>query len=323
MSSTSAPPEPDGLPEPVTRFLKHLEAEKGFSEHTLAAYRRDLLQFQAFLKDGGRGSLDDPASVSKTHVRGYLAELHRLRTAKSTMARKLSALRSLFKYLVAKKIVPANPAAQVSNPKQESRHPKSLNVDQAFALLKDKGQDKGQSPAEHRRDLALAELLYGSGLRISEALALDVRDCEPASGVVRVMGKGSKVRLAPLSTTSIETLQAYLDVRGELDPTGKEDALFLGARGGRLQRRQANRILEKLAAEAGLPQSISPHGLRHSFATHLLENGADLRGVQELLGHSRLATTQRYTHLTLAKVVEAYDKSHPKAQANAKKKKQD
>lgn len=319
MSSTSDFPEANG-PELVERFLTHLEAEKGVSPHTLAAYRRDLMQFQDFLVAGERGSLDDPAAVTKAHVRAYLTELHRLRTAKSTMARKLSALRSLFRYLVAKKLAPANPAAQVANPKQESRHPRSLNVDQAFALLKDSGPAKGQGKAEHLRDLALAELLYGSGLRISEALALNVRDCDPASGVVRVLGKGGKERLAPLSDMSVRVLEAYMAVRGELNATGAETALFLGARGGRLQRRQANRILEKLAAAAGLPQSISPHGLRHSFATHLLENGADLRGVQELLGHSRLATTQRYTHLTLARVVEAYDKSHPKAKANIKKK---
>ncbi|MFW5734855.1 MAG: tyrosine recombinase XerC [Oceanidesulfovibrio sp.] len=319
MSSTSATPD-SPAPGHVQRFLTHLEAEKGFSAHTLSAYRRDLLQFHEFLVATGRGTLDDPASVTKAHVRAYLAELHRLRTAKSTMARKLSALRSLFKFLLAKKLAPANPAAQVSNPKQESRHPKSLNVDQAFALLQDKGSAKEQSTAEHLRDLALAELLYGSGLRISEALDLNVRDCDPASGAVRVLGKGGKERLAPLSATSARMLEAYLEVRWELDNSGAEAALFLGARGGRLQRRQANRILERLAAAAGLPQSISPHGLRHSFATHLLENGADLRGVQELLGHARLATTQRYTHLTLAKVVEAYDKSHPKAKSKAKKK---
>ncbi len=319
MSSTSASPDA-GTPELVARFLTHIEAEKGFSAHTLSAYRRDLMQFHDFLVAGDRGSLDEPASVTKAHVRSYLAELHRLRTAKSTMARKLSALRSLFKFLVTKKLAPANPAAQVANPKQESRHPKSLNVDQAFALLKDSGPVKGQGKAEHLRDLALAELLYGSGLRISEALALNVRDCDPPSGVVRVLGKGGKERLAPLSAMSARMLEEYIAVRDELNATGIETALFLGARGGRLQRRQANRILEKLAAAAGLPQSISPHGLRHSFATHLLENGADLRGVQELLGHSRLATTQRYTHLTLAKVVEAYDKSHPKSSVNSKKK---
>ena len=162
------------------------------------------------------------------------------------------------------------------------------------------------------RDLALVEMLYGAGLRISEALSLNVKDLDLTAGMARVMGKGSKVRMAPLSETSIVCLQAWLQVRPLLAPAG-ETALFVGSRGKRLDRRQATRILETLRVEAGLPQHISPHMLRHSFATHLLEGGADLRAVQELLGHARLSTTQRYTHVTLDRLMRVYDRAHPRS----------
>ena len=176
----------------------------------------------------------------------------------------------------------------------------------------------GTPPHESRegaaacRDQALVELLYGSGLRISEALGLNVMDVDPSSGVVRVLGKGGKERLAPLSATSMRTLERWLRTRPLLLPAASvEQAVFVGNRGGRLDRRQAARILEHLRQEAGLPQHVSPHALRHSFATHLLEGGADLRAVQELLGHARLSTTQRYTHVTLDRLMRVYDRAHP------------
>ena len=169
------------------------------------------------------------------------------------------------------------------------------------------------------RDMALLELLYGSGLRISEALGLNVGDLRPESGHVRVMGKGSKERVVPLSDTCIAALARYLAVRADIPPVHGERAVFLGRRGKRLDRRQAARILEERAQEAGIPQHVSPHDLRHSFATHLLEGGADLRAVQELLGHSRISTTQRYTHLNLDALSRIYDSAHPLAGAGKKK----
>lgn len=325
-------------------FLAHLDMEKGYAKATVAAYGTDLDLFAAFLQESAASpdlpgrpaasalsrppSLDAPELIAKRHVQRYLAELHRQRTARSSVARKLSALRAFFRFLLRLGRVTADPTAGVHNPRQETRHPRALNVDQAFALLDERRQRKalaasraGQAgdsgPVDAvllTRDLALAELLYGSGLRVSEALGLDVLDADPASGVVRVMGKGGRERMSPLSDTARDALTAWLAVRHEVDEDRGEPALFLGARGGRLDRRQAARIIEALCLRAGLPQAVSPHGLRHSFATHLLEAGADLRSVQELLGHARLSTTQRYTHLTLSRLVEVYDRAHPRSE---------
>ncbi|MGJ3522386.1 tyrosine recombinase XerC [Nitratidesulfovibrio sp. D1] len=332
--------------ELLDMFLAHLGMEKGYADATVAAYGTDMDQFAAFLEEAatppavsGRPalpapvqpspflSLDTPEHITRRHVQRFLAELHRQRIAKSSVARKLSALRAFFRFLLRLRRVTADPTAGVHNPKQEQRHPHALNVDQTFALLDERRQRKALATARAghaadsgpgdavllARDLALAELLYGSGLRVSEALGLDVLDADPASGVVRVMGKGGRERMSPLSDTARDALWAWLAVRHEVDGDRGEPALFLGARGGRLNRRQAARIIEALCLRAGLPQAISPHGLRHSFATHLLEAGADLRSVQELLGHARLSTTQRYTHLTLSRLVDVYDRAHPRS----------
>ncbi|WP_126381249.1 tyrosine recombinase XerC [Desulfovibrio ferrophilus] len=292
-----------------------MDVEKGYSPATVAAYARDLEQFQGYL-ESRELTLDNPGAITRSHVRGFMADLHRQRTAKSSVARKLSSLRSLFKYLAKSGLVASNPVAGVKNPKQEQRHPKALNVDQALALMVAGVPDGPRG----LRDLALAEVLYGSGLRVSEALGLDLDDVDLNSSVVRVMGKGSKERVSPLSDAGRERLRTYMAERGEFTASVTEKALFLGDKGARLQRRQANRILERLAKLAGLPEHVHPHMLRHSFATHLLESGADLRSVQELLGHERLTTTQRYTHLTLDKLMRVYDNAHPKSGARRKKK---
>lgn len=355
------------LPAPAETFLAWLALQKGSSPATEAAYRRDLRQFENWLRHEGL-TLASPAEVRKRDIERYSAFLFRDGQARSSISRKLSALRSFFRYLVRHKRVSDNPAAGVRNPKQEIRYPGALNVDQVFSLLDEAAGQSGVRPwgdapktaapavaagadsatagnrsmqsaraartapaaagarpepsgtarpdsrdhAAACRDQALLELLYGSGLRISEALGLNVLDVTPASGVVRVLGKGGKERLAPLSATSVRTLQAWLTVRPLLlRAASTEQALFVGNRGGRLNRRQAARILERIRQEARLPQHISPHALRHSFATHLLEGGADLRAVQELLGHARLSTTQRYTHVTLDRLMRVYDKAHP------------
>lgn len=302
-------------PEPLQAFLDHLAVSKGYSPATLAAYAQDLLQFHHFLHrhpDTPTG-LAAPETVQREHLRRYLAELHRQGLAKSSLARKLSTLRSFFRHCAARGRLEHNPAQGLRNPKQDKPQPKALNVDQSLALLQGKTA-RPPAPTDvalRLRDIALAELLYGAGLRISEALGLDVRHISPSDPTVRVLGKGGKERLAPLGVGAQEALAAYLQLRPLLDAGGREPALFLGARGGRLQRRQANRIVAALAQEAGLPQRVSPHMLRHSFATHLLQAGADLRSVQELLGHARLATTQRYTHLELGRLIATYDKAHP------------
>lgn len=305
------------LPDMAEMYIGYLSIEKGYSSATVEAYARDLFQFEIYLHRT-KNTLDVPENIRREHIRGFLAELHRVEIGKTSMGRKLSALRGFFKYMAKRKLVNHIPTEGVRNPKAPQKAPTALNVDQTFEVLNKKKQLAAESTRKRAygeeqllRDLALAELLYGSGLRISEALRLDIFDVNANSGVVRVMGKGNKERVVPLSDTAKDAMNAWMAVRDKLDASGQESALFLGARGGRLNRRQAARLIEDLCKRVGLPQSVSPHSLRHSFATHLLEAGADMRSVQELLGHARLTTTQRYTHLTIAKLVEVYDKAHP------------
>lgn len=303
--------------ETVDMFLAHLEMEKGYSIATVSAYGEDLRQFASFAAGLGL-SIDMPSSVTTAHIRAFMAEMHRLGLSKTSMGRKLSSLRSFFKFCARLRLVSVLPTDDVRNPKQDKRHPKMLNVDQTFALLDAAAcpdQAKPRDLALAARDLALAELLYGSGLRISEALSLDIGQImlsDGAGAFVRVLGKGGKERVVPLSDASIPALAAWLTERPAVAASG-EKALFVGSSGKRLNRRVAARIIETLCKKAGLPETVSPHALRHSFATHLLENGADLRSLQELLGHSRLTTTQRYTHLDLARLTRVYDDAHPKS----------
>ena len=303
------------LPAPAAAFLAWMAYQKGASEATILAYGTDLLEFEAYLRQGGL-TLGKPQGIGKNDVQGFSMHLFRSGEARSSIARKLSALRSLFRHLMRKGKLASSPCEGVHNPKQDQRHPAMLNVDQAFELLD--GEEKhrtlpsgGQEEACFRRDMALLELLYGSGLRISEALGLDVSDVSGGADSIRVFGKGSKERIVPVSDTCAKALAAWLAERDSLPHEEEEKALFLGNRGKRLNRRQAARILDAHAKANGIPQHVSPHDLRHSFATHLLEGGADLRSVQELLGHSRISTTQRYTHLDMSALTRVYDAAHP------------
>lgn len=335
----------------IMAFISHLNVEKSYSHATSAAYQRDLEQFAAFLDQ--EKVVESPGLqahlIKKQHVQKFLVWLHLNHTSKSSIARKLSTLRSFFSYLLRLGQIEQLPTEGIKNPKQEKRQPTVINVDQAFALLdiketnssdlnisfekkskQKKSEKKLDSSPQQRavneaiwaRDVALLELLYGSGLRISEALGLELKAVDPNSGLVRVMGKGSKERQVPLSHSSQKALQEWIALRPVLANTGGESkaetALFVGSRGARLNRRQANRILEDFCLKAGLPQVISAHSLRHSFATHLLQGGADMRSVQELLGHSRISTTQRYTHLNLTQLMQVYDKAHPKGDEKKK-----
>ncbi len=315
MSSTGAPNSgvptgPDGpgsaLPEACRGFLAYLEIEKRYSPATVRAYAADLDQFALFLAARGK-NIADFAAIAREDATGFLAQLHRAQQKKSSMARKLSTLRSFFRFLMRQRLVSQSPLAGLRNPRQESRQPRALNVDQAAALM-----DAPARPGpEGVRDLALVELLYGSGLRVSEALSLSVDDVRADRGFVRVRGKGSKDRLAPLSQASRLRLRDYLAERDRLHPVSTELTLFLGARGGPLSRREALRIVQRLAVEAGVTGGVHPHTLRHSFATHMLEAGADLRSVQEMLGHAKLSTTERYTHLDMRRIMQVYDAAHP------------
>jgi integrase/recombinase XerC len=303
MSSTG---ELHSLPETAQMFLTHLDIEKGSSKATLASYERDLDQFEHFLSTRSL-SVAEPEKINRNILRGFLAFLHGKKLAKTSVSRKLSTLRSFFKYMIKMGFITSNPMNGIRNPKQETRHPQALNVDQISTLL---DYSKDTSP-QHKRDEAIAELLYGSGLRVSEAMGLNLDDVDISSSIIRVYGKGRKERLAPLSDSSVKALDAYIRVRGAFNPSLSEEALFLGVRGKRLNRRQVNRILEQMASAAHLQGRVHPHMLRHSFASHLLQSGADMRSVQELLGHERLTTTQRYTHLNLQHIMNVYDKAHP------------
>ncbi|MFW5499393.1 MULTISPECIES: tyrosine recombinase XerC [unclassified Maridesulfovibrio] len=306
MSSTAG--TINNLPEPVQVFMTYLDVEKRSSAATLRSYAKDLSQFEEFLETRKK-TLAIPDKVTPDLVRAFLAKLHGQRLAKSTMSRKLSSLRSFFKYMTKHRFIQNDPMVGIRNPKQEIRHPRSLNVDQAVNLM---DAHVGDEPAD-KRDLALAEMLYGSGLRVSEAITLDLFDIDTSSGVVRVSGKGNKERLSPLSDAACKAVNDYLAVRAELGPALEEQALFVGNRGGRINRRQVNRILARMAEGAGLHEGVHPHMLRHSFASHMLQSGADMRSVQELLGHEHLSTTQRYTHLNLQQIMNVYDKAHPLA----------
>ena len=309
-------------PPQVRAFSIFLSVEKGYSQATVDAYLRDIFQFAELSASDG-ADLNEPAQITRRHVQRWLMALNREGVGRTSMGRKLSALRAFFRFLLRRGEISALPTQGIANPKTDQRHPRFLNVDQAQTLLrKDAGapEKKPLDLALFARDLALAELLYGSGLRVSEALGLDIRDFHPGEAHIRVLGKGEKERLAALTEAAQKALAAWLKLRGEVaarsvreDAKKQETALFLGARGGRLDRRQAQRIIAGLCRRAGLSQTVSPHGLRHSFATHLLEAGADLRAVQELLGHARISTTQRYTHLNLSKLMEVYDQAHPRA----------
>ena len=302
---------PRSINELIDEYLAAIVAEKGYSEATRASYERDLRQFAEWLA-AEYPEATEPGQISFRHLQARAASLFKENYAKSSMARKLSATRSFFHYLLKKKYIANNPAERVHNPRQEKRCPRFLNADEAFALLDTDNEEKGS--VCRSRDLALAELLYGSGLRVSEALALNIEDANPENAMIRVMGKGSRERIAPLSDSCRDSLRVWLENRSSWAPP-TERALFVGKRGGRLGRREAVRILEAMSAKAGLGRGVSPHGLRHSFATHLLAAGADLRSVQELLGHKKVTTTERYTHLSLEHLIAVYDRAHPRSDA--------
>ncbi len=312
----AAAPSPEAA-RLVAEFLEWLTVERGAPETTRAAYAADLDQLVRALAARGV-DMGRPAEVDHRHIQTWIGQLYRQGMARSTMARKLAAARTFFRHLQRRGLVDINAPALVRNPRQERRQPRILNVEEARALLGANPASPAPSPQSpdaarlRCRDLALAELLYGSGLRISEALGLDLDDIQLAEGMARVTGKGARERMAPLSDASLHALGVWLEERPYLAAV-ECPALFVGARGGRLNRREAARRMARLCREAGLDVTISPHTLRHSFATHLLDAGADLRSVQELLGHKRLATTQRYTQVSLERLMRVYDQAHPRA----------
>ncbi len=299
-----------GMDDFVNLFLRWLSFEKGYSDHTVSAYGRDLVQFTATLPQ--KIVLGEIDSV---HVRRYLVSLYG-RNSAATVNRKLSALRSFFKYLLREKHITGDPVSGITGPKPGKNFPIFLTVDEVFALLETpKKKDRFMA-----RDLAILELLYSTGMRVTELVTRDISNLDFESSMLRVRGKGKKERLVPVGGPALDAVRKWLPMRDQLIADrarrGREvekKALFLNVRGGRLTSRSVERLVKSYGERAGIPQTVTPHALRHSFATHLLEMGADLRSVQELLGHASLSTTQRYTHLTLDHLTEVYDKYHPNA----------
>jgi integrase/recombinase XerC len=320
----------------INEFLDYLKFERRFSEHTAKCYGADLVQFGDFLgvhEDAHHGnesmSMDHhdsgPATAVATHVdintlvlsvdtesvRAYMAHLNEKEYSKATVARKLATLRSFYKFLVKRNYISSNPVTSVRTPKQEKKLPRFLEYEEVKKLL--------ETPQTNTwlgaRDRAIMETLYSTGVRVSELVALNMEDIDFLGEVIHVRGKGKKERIAPIGTSALQTIQHYMEYRNKraqnntnFDPK----VLFVNKHGKRLSTRSVRRKMDKYLKMAGLDPAISPHTLRHSFATHMLNNGADLRSVQELLGHQSLSTTQVYTHLTTARLKEVYDNAHPR-----------
>jgi len=296
------------------RFLQRLEQERNFSPHTLRAYRADLEEFCLFLANEGGGEVE---SVTPLLLRRFLARLRSRGLARTTMARKLATLRSFFRFLCKERAIPANPAVALRTPRRERRLPHVLSADEVARLL---DAPSGRDLAT-LRDRAILEMLYSTGMRVVELVSLDVRGVDFSAEIVRVVGKGRKERICPIGSYALKALRAYLKARDITLRSAPQCAepLFLNLRGGRLSGRSVGRILARRLMEADLSPRVTPHTLRHSFATHLLDRGADLRAVQELLGHASLSTTQIYTHLSAERLRKIYEHAHPRARGYERK----
>jgi integrase/recombinase XerC len=292
-------------------FLSHLRDERDASVHTLRNYRIDLVSFSTYFRQA-QGDAFDPRAITPLDLRTYLSSLYS-KNAKTSIARRLAALRSFYRFLYRKGLVESDVAERVPLPKTEKRLPRHLSPEETEKLI---GTPESSS-ALGLRNRAILELLYSTGLRVAELASLDAADIiaipGAEGGTLRVLGKGKKERLVVCGATARAAAASYLDRRQEFGPEKKETALFLNSRGGRLTVRSIERMVEITARSAGLPGDVTPHTLRHSFATHLLANGADLRLIQELLGHSSLSTTQKYTHVELDQLMREYRSAHPKA----------
>jgi integrase/recombinase XerC len=292
----------------LPRFLTHLSVERRLSPHTDSNYRRDLQLFVAFCDKSG---VDDWPRVDTHHVRSFAAAEFRRQSSPRTIQRRLSALRSFFNFLLRERAIALNPALEVQAPKARKRLPETLDVDQMGRLLSFRTDERLSL-----RDKAIMELFYSSGLRLSELVGLDLTDIDLRDRTVRVIGKGSKARIIPVGRHAVEALSKWIKERTVLATTGST-ALFVGKRGARLSPRAVQKRVAEWARRQGLGMHVHPHMFRHSFATHLLESSQDLRGVQELLGHANIATTQVYTHLDFQHLAKIYDRAHPRARRKA------
>lgn len=301
----------------VEQFLEHLRYERNVSTHTLRNYRIDLEQFLLHLAgaDSKKKRTTPPIEqIDHLTIREWLATLHSAQKSKSSIARKLAALRTFFQFLVREGMLELNPAKLVSTPRQEKKLPNHLSVEEAVRFIESPDTDTDLG----KRDRAMLELMYATGIRVAELTTMNLGDIDFRSQLIRVTGKRRKQRVVPFGDPAGDALRNYLKVRDHFlfnAPISKreEEALFLNYQGTRITTRSVGRMVDKYIRLCAGIHNISPHALRHSFATHLLDSGADLRDIQELLGHARLSTTQVYTHVSMEKLIEVYDKAHPKA----------
>jgi integrase/recombinase XerC len=297
------------MKEPVTAFLRHLEVEKHASPHTVRAYGRDLDHWVRFITEPAGAAPNERRVLDATtrDVRAWLAALHARGLDPVSVTRKLAAVRSLYRFLVRRGALRRNPGREVRAPRPARKLVTFLPADEAKAVV----DARGLGGDTRERDVAVLEMLYATGLRVSELASLDLESLDRDARTVRVLGKGSKERMVPYGAPAARALEAYLDRRATA-----RGPVFVNRRGGRLTPRSIHTIVRRAARAAGVTRRVSPHTLRHTFATHLLDRGADLRVIQELLGHSRLSTTQRYTHVSTAQLLKTYEAAHPRAAAS-------
>ena len=302
----------------LTQFLEHLRYERNVSEHTLRNYQSDLEQFVDHLAPAnaknGKRNFPNLADIDHITIREWLATLHTAQKKKSSIARKLAALRTFFQFLVREGLMEQNPAKLVATPRQEKKLPKHLSIEDAIKFIETPDIDSELG----KRDRAMLELMYATGVRVAELTKMNIGHIDFRNRLIRVTGKRRKERIVPFGEPALDALKAYLEVRDGLlnnAPISEREpeALFLNYQGTRITTRSVGRMVDKYIRVCAGKYDISPHALRHSFATHLLDSGADLRDIQELLGHARLSSTQIYTHVSMEKLIQVYDKAHPKA----------
>lgn len=293
------------LQRAAAAFIRHLEIERNASFHTVRAYRADVAVFSAYVAHSiGAGA--SPGQIDHLLIRSYLAQLHREGLSKTSAARRLAALRTFFGYLCREGILQRNPARALVSPRTERRLPTHLEEADVCQFV-----DVKDDTLSGRRSRAVLELLYGTGVRCAELVALDIAEVDLEARLIRVLGKGRKERIVPFGTIALRALRAYLQARLATRP--RTDALFVNRNGGRLTDRSVRRLVHGRLREVAIAHKVSPHTLRHAFATHLLERGADLRSIQELLGHASLSTTQKYTHVSARQMLDVYKRAHPRA----------
>lgn len=305
------------LTQAIEKFATHLEIERNLTPNTKKNYLIDIKQFQEFFKNT-YAAAENHGGESLVHIdhmmiRAFLGTLYREKRKKVTIARKVTALRTFFNYLLREGLVKANPAEMVQTPRTEKYIPSFLSVDETMLLLQKKeGRDEAAL-----RDRAIIELFYSSGIRLSELTGLNRGDIDFYQGLMRVRGKGRKERIIPVGDIALAAVRDYLENRKDISEkypySGSQEPIFIGRKGSRLSTRTVGRLLDRMVQKSGIARKISPHTLRHTFATHMMEAGADLRAIQELLGHESLSTTQKYTSVSVSRLLEIYDRAHPKA----------